>query len=84
MYVISICTFSWYTFPGKEVIRLKVISVKNNSVRIRSGIVTFDVLYDTQKNRIIIPAHIFIIDDTDFNALRTLVKAAYVKSKERG
>jgi hypothetical protein len=84
MYVISICTFSWYTFQGKEVIRLKVISVKNNSVRIRSGIVTFDVLYDTQKNKIIIPAHIFIIDDTDFNALRTLVKAAYVKSKERG
>jgi hypothetical protein len=53
-------------------------------VRIRSGIVTFDVLYDTQKNKIIIPAHIFIIDDTDFNALRTLVKAAYFKSKERG
>jgi len=62
---------------------MKVISVRGNSIRIRSGIVTFDVRYNATSNRIIIPPGVFIIDDTDFADLMRLVKAAYSKSIER-
>jgi hypothetical protein len=60
---------------------MKILSIKNNSIRIRTGIVTFDVMYDTERDRIIIPKNIFIYDTKEFMELLALVKDAY-KRKE--
>ena len=54
----------------------KIVNIKGNSVRVTSGIVTFDVLV-LDEGRIKVPDQIFIPGREDFIRLVQAVQAAY-------
>lgn len=59
--------------------KFRIISVRGNSVRVKSGITTFDVLVEEDKGtqKIRVPKGIFIQDHQDFLALSAEVKNMY-------
>lgn len=64
--------------------KFKIISVKGNSVRVRTGIATFDVLVleDSGNLRMKVPPFIYISDTRDFDNLAGAVLAEYNHSVE--
>lgn len=63
--------------------RFKIISVKDNSVRVNSGIVTFDVKVindECGNSKIQVPRTLFISDTEAFITLTAEVKKAYFNS----
>ena len=62
--------------------RFRILSIKDNSVRVNSGIVTFDVQIVTidDKLKLSIPDNIFISDTRDFKALAGAVLGEYNNS----
>lgn len=61
--------------------KFKIISVKDNSVRVKSGMFTIDVKI-IDGIRIVLPANIYIANKEDFNNLAGAVLAEYNKSNE--
>lgn len=61
---------------------MHVLSIKDNSVRIRTGIVTFDVLVLVQNNKPIMktPKNIYISNRSDFEKLAKIVISAYLNT----
>lgn len=61
--------------------KFKILSVKGNSVRIKTGIATFD-LKVMDGCKLVLPPDIYIADRLDFNNLVGAVLAEYNKSME--
>lgn len=59
--------------------KFKILNVKGYSVRVKTGIITFDVLvFDVNgKLKIKVPNNIYIADIQDFNSLAGAVLAEY-------
>lgn len=62
----------------------KIISVRSNSVRVRTGLVTFDVLIHAEeggKIEITLPQDLYLFSN-NFERLRRLVVEAYIESNK--
>lgn len=61
--------------------KFKIVSIKDNSVRVRSGIVTFEVEVIDNNGALSVKPNAWIEDANDFKLLAGAVKGEYNKYK---
>ena len=62
--------------------KFRILGIKDNSVRVRTGIVTIDIkVIDGDSLKIELPPSIYIASDEDWKLLRDAVIASYINSK---